>query len=84
MIFGSSTIMKLVPYLDWRAECDGGNVRNDGLIDNLPQGCSTVSAGSDTQSLVWLMLMAFSRTKAGTLPFAFLAALMQTNINARR
>ena len=52
-----------------------GNVRNDGLIDNLPQGCCVeVACLVDANGI--------QPTKAGTLP-SHLAALMQTNINVQ-
>jgi alpha-galactosidase len=52
-----------------------GNVANDGLIDNLPQGCCVeVPVLVDKNGL--------QPTKIGTLP-PQLAALMQTNINVQ-
>jgi alpha-galactosidase len=52
-----------------------GNVPNDGLIDNLPQGCCVeVPVLVDKNGL--------QPTKIGTLP-PHLAALMQTNINVQ-
>ncbi len=52
-----------------------GNVRNDGLIDNLPQGCCVeVACLVDANGI--------QPTKVGTLP-SHLAALMQTNINVQ-
>lgn len=52
-----------------------GNVRNDGLIDNLPQGCCVeVACLVDSNGV--------QPTKVGKLP-SHLAALMQTNINVQ-
>jgi alpha-galactosidase len=52
-----------------------GNVANDGLIDNLPQGCTVeVPCLVDRNGL--------QPTKVGALP-PHLAALMQTNINVQ-
>ena len=52
-----------------------GNVRNDNLIDNLPQGCCVeVACLVDANGI--------QPTKVGALP-AHLAALMQTNINVQ-
>jgi len=52
-----------------------GNVRNDGLIDNLPDGCCVeVPCLVDANGI--------QPTKVGKLP-AHLAALMQTNINVQ-
>ncbi|XPE70198.1 hypothetical protein ACNKHP_16035 [Shigella boydii] len=51
-----------------------GNVRNDALIDDLPQGCCV-----EVSCLV--MLMAFSQRKWYT-TFAS-AALMQTNVDVQ-
>jgi len=52
-----------------------GNVRNDALIDNLPQGCCVeVACLVDANGI--------QPTKVGTLP-SHLAALMQTNINVQ-
>jgi alpha-galactosidase len=52
-----------------------GNVANNGLIDNLPQGCCVeVPCLVDTNGV--------QPTKVGTLP-PHLAALMQTNINVQ-
>lgn len=52
-----------------------GNVRNDALIDNLPQGCCVeVACLIDANGI--------RPTKVGTLP-SHLAALMQTNINVQ-
>ena len=52
-----------------------GNVRNDGLIDNLPQGCCVeVPCLVDKNGV--------QPTKIGALP-PQLAALMQTNINVQ-
>lgn len=52
-----------------------GNVRNDGLIDNLPQDCCVeVPCLVDANGI--------QPTKVGKLP-AHLAALMQTNINVQ-
>ena len=52
-----------------------GNVRNDNLIDNLPQGCCVeVACLVDANGI--------QPTKAGKLP-AHLAAMMQTNINVQ-
>ncbi|OMQ19915.1 MULTISPECIES: alpha-glucosidase/alpha-galactosidase [Serratia] len=61
----------------WTGEPDViyGNVRNDGLIDNLPQGCCVeVACLVDANGI--------RPTKVGKLP-AHLAALMQTNINVQ-
>ncbi|MDV6249808.1 alpha-glucosidase/alpha-galactosidase [Vibrio sp. EA2] len=52
-----------------------GNVRNDALIDNLPQGCCVeVACLVDANGI--------RPTKVGVLP-SHLAALMQTNINVQ-
>jgi alpha-galactosidase len=52
-----------------------GNVPNDGLIDNLPQGCCVeVPCLVDKSGL--------QPTKVGILPVQ-LAALMQTNVNVQ-
>ena len=52
-----------------------GNVRNDGLIDNLPQGCCVeVACLVDNNGI--------HPTKVGQIP-SHLAALMQTNINVQ-
>ncbi|USD33076.1 MULTISPECIES: alpha-glucosidase/alpha-galactosidase [Vibrio] len=52
-----------------------GNVKNEGLIDNLPQGCCVeVACLVDANGI--------QPTKAGRLP-SHLAALMQTNINVQ-
>ena len=52
-----------------------GNVRNDALIENLPQGCCVeVACLIDANGI--------QPTKVGTLP-SHLAALMQTNINVQ-
>ncbi|MGG5575364.1 alpha-glucosidase/alpha-galactosidase [Vibrio diazotrophicus] len=52
-----------------------GNVRNDALIDNLPQGCCVeVACLIDNNGI--------RPTKVGTIP-SHLAALMQTNINVQ-
>jgi alpha-galactosidase len=52
-----------------------GNVQNDGLIDNLPQGCCVeVPCLIDKNGI--------QPTKIGTLP-PHLAALMQTNVNVQ-
>jgi alpha-galactosidase len=52
-----------------------GNVRNDGLVDNLPQGCCVeVPCLVDKNGV--------QPTKVGTLP-PHLAALMRTNINVQ-
>lgn len=61
----------------WTGEPDViyGNVRNDGLIDNLPQGCCVeVACLVDANGI--------RPTKVGRLP-SHLAALMQTNINVQ-
>jgi alpha-galactosidase len=52
-----------------------GNVANDGLIDNLPQGCCV-------ELPVLVDKSGLQPTKIGTLP-PQLAALMQTNINVQ-
>ncbi|HEV7216543.1 MAG TPA: alpha-glucosidase/alpha-galactosidase, partial [Chloroflexota bacterium] len=52
-----------------------GNVSNDGLIDNLPQGCCVEVPCLVDKSGV-------QPTKIGALP-AQLAALMQTNVNVQ-
>lgn len=52
-----------------------GNVKNEGLIDNLPQGCCVeVACLVDANGI--------QPTKAGHLP-SHLAALMQTNVNVQ-
>ncbi|MGY3688123.1 alpha-galactosidase [Vibrio coralliilyticus] len=52
-----------------------GNVKNEGLIDNLPQGCCVeVACLVDANGI--------QPTKAGRLP-SHLAALMQTNVNVQ-
>lgn len=52
-----------------------GNVRNDGLIDNLPEGCCVeVACLVDNNGI--------QPTKVGKIP-SHLAALMQTNINVQ-
>ncbi|KXF82989.1 alpha-glucosidase/alpha-galactosidase [Enterovibrio coralii] len=52
-----------------------GNVKNDGLIDNLPQGCCVeVACLVDANGV--------QPTKVGKLP-SHLAALMQTNVNVQ-
>jgi len=52
-----------------------GNVRNDGLIDNLPQGsCVEVACLVDANGI--------QPTKVGAIP-SHLAAMMQTNINVQ-
>ena len=69
----ASTIMNAI----WTGEPSViyGNVRNDGLIDNLPQGCCVeVACLVDANGI--------QPTKVGTLP-SHLAALMQTNINVQ-
>lgn len=69
----ASTIMNAI----WTGEPSVvyGNVRNEGLIDNLPQGCCVeVACLVDANGI--------QPTKVGTLP-AHLAALMQTNINVQ-
>ena len=69
----ASTIMNAI----WTGEPSVvyGNVRNDGLIDNLPQGCCVeVACLVDANGI--------QPTKVGALP-AHLAALMQTNINVQ-
>ena len=69
----ASTIMNAI----WTGEPSVvyGNVRNDDLIDNLPQGCCVeVACLVDANGI--------QPTKVGALP-AHLAALMQTNINVQ-
>ncbi len=69
----ASTIMNAI----WTGEPSVvyGNVRNDNLIDNLPQGCCVeVACLVDANGI--------QPTKVGALP-AHLAALMQTNINVQ-
>lgn len=69
----ASTIMNAI----WTGEPSViyGNVRNDGLIDNLPEGCCVeVPCLVDANGI--------QPTKAGKLP-AHLAAMMQTNINVQ-
>lgn len=69
----ASTIMNAI----WTGEPSViyGNVRNDNLIDNLPQGCCVeVACLVDANGI--------QPTKAGKLP-AHLAAMMQTNINVQ-
>ena len=69
----ASTIMNAI----WTGEPSVvyGNVRNEGLIDNLPQGCCVeVACLVDANGI--------QPTKVGKLP-AHLAALMQTNINVQ-
>ncbi|ADO49517.1 glycoside hydrolase family 4 [[Enterobacter] lignolyticus SCF1] len=69
----ASTIMNAI----WTGEPSViyGNVRNEGLIDNLPQGCCVeVPCLVDSNGL--------QPTKIGALP-SHLAALMQTNINVQ-
>lgn len=69
----ASTIMNAI----WTGEPSVvyGNVRNDNLIDNLPQGCCVeVACTVDANGI--------QPTKVGALP-AHLAALMQTNINVQ-
>lgn len=69
----ASTIMNAL----WTGEPNViyGNVRNDGLIDNLPQGCCVeVACLVDANGI--------RPTKVGKLP-SHLAALMQTNINVQ-
>ncbi|MEB1055982.1 MULTISPECIES: alpha-galactosidase [Citrobacter freundii complex] len=69
----ASTIMNAI----WTGEPSVvyGNVRNDNLIDNLPQGCCVeVACLVDANGI--------QPTKVGTLP-SHLAAMMQTNINVQ-
>ena len=69
----ASTIMNAI----WTGEPSVvyGNVRNDNLIDNLPQGCCVeVACLVDANGI--------QPTKVGALP-SHLAAMMQTNINVQ-
>ncbi len=69
----ASTIMNAI----WTGEpaVIYGNVRNDSLIDNLPQGCCVeVACLVDANGI--------QPTKVGTIP-SHLAAMMQTNINVQ-
>lgn len=59
-----------------------GNVPNDGLIDNLPQGCAVeVACLVDAQG-VQPTKVGSQPTKVGSLPVQ-LAALMRTNVNVQ-